>query len=304
MSLVWQLECPLGEKIVLLKMADCANDRGESIYPLKSEVARLCGCSEKNVQRVWSKYREKGILGCDGANGGRGKATVYSFDLERLKEAAQSSFIHEETGTHSPPNHEQTETDSPPCEESNRDSLSSFGEEEPGLTVLVSQTNGSQKGDCESQKGDTQGRAIELTNSQEGLLRNRQEPSGEGVLGEGSQTAIVVDDAGLVVQHFNLATGHRFTVEGQRRFVQPRLRDGATVEQLNLVADHKAACWLGDDQMRQHLCPETVFRVSKWERNLMLAQDWDAEGRPPVPRHNGRAASTTISQKLAALGEA
>ena len=85
MTLVWQIECPMGDKIVLLKMADCANDRGESIFPTKANVARECGCSQKHVQNVWSKYRGSGLLKCERAVGGKGRPTVYAFDLERLK---------------------------------------------------------------------------------------------------------------------------------------------------------------------------------------------------------------------------
>lgn len=114
----------------------------------------------------------------------------------------------------------------------------------------------------------------------------------------------VVDDVGLVMQHVRAVLHPRMSREAQEKFILPRLKAGATVAQLCLVVDRFKAKWGNDDQMRQHLTPETLFRASKWEKHLIDAEDWDAAGRPPPVQRNGQHRSTTPAEKLAMIGGA
>ena len=50
------------EKLVLLRMAECANDCGILFSPPKSTLARDCGCDLRSVHRVVSKLQSAGIL--------------------------------------------------------------------------------------------------------------------------------------------------------------------------------------------------------------------------------------------------
>lgn len=90
MHLVWKYGCPMAEKIVLLKLADCGNDQGESIYPKKESVASDCGCTVRHVQAVIEKYVRMDVLAVAQQGGGRGNPTVYTLDPNALNPEPQS----------------------------------------------------------------------------------------------------------------------------------------------------------------------------------------------------------------------
>lgn len=63
MSAVWDLDgLTVGEKMVLLKLADCANDEGRNAYPALATVARACSLDERSVRRILAKLREAGTI--------------------------------------------------------------------------------------------------------------------------------------------------------------------------------------------------------------------------------------------------
>lgn len=78
-----------------------------------------------------------------------------------------------------------------------------------------------------------------------------------------------------VIDYLNKKTGKRFkpNADGNKRVIDPRLKDGYTVDDLKHIVDVKYAQWhgktfnngqLGDNYLR----PETLFRVSKIEGYL------------------------------------
>ena len=78
-----------------------------------------------------------------------------------------------------------------------------------------------------------------------------------------------------VIDYLNKKTGKRFkpNADGNKRVIDPRLKDGYTVDDLKHIIDVKYAQWhgktfsngqLGDNYLR----PETLFRVSKIEGYL------------------------------------
>lgn len=50
MTQVWETPMPAKDKLVLLALADCANDEGLA-WPSITTLARKCGCDERTVQR-------------------------------------------------------------------------------------------------------------------------------------------------------------------------------------------------------------------------------------------------------------
>lgn len=50
MTQVWAMELPAKQKLILLALADCANDEGLA-WPSIATIARKCGCDERTVQR-------------------------------------------------------------------------------------------------------------------------------------------------------------------------------------------------------------------------------------------------------------
>ena len=62
MALVWEHEFPPNEQLVMLAMADHANDEGGSIFPSLERIAWKTGYSRRSVQRIVSELRTKKIL--------------------------------------------------------------------------------------------------------------------------------------------------------------------------------------------------------------------------------------------------
>lgn len=88
-----------------------------------------------------------------------------------------------------------------------------------------------------------------------------------------------------VIDYLNKKTGKRFkpNADGNKRVIDPRLKDGYTVDDLKHIIDVKYAQWhgktfsngqLGDNYLR----PETLFRVSKIEGYL----------NEEVPKHKSK----------------
>lgn len=61
MTLVWGLDLPDSEKIVLLALADCANDEGLA-WPSMASLSRKCSKSERTCQGVIKSLVTKGLL--------------------------------------------------------------------------------------------------------------------------------------------------------------------------------------------------------------------------------------------------
>lgn len=61
MTLVWAIELPDSEKIVLLALADCANDEGHC-WPSMATLAKKCSKSDRTVQASISSLVDKGHL--------------------------------------------------------------------------------------------------------------------------------------------------------------------------------------------------------------------------------------------------
>lgn len=73
MTLVWSLDLPATEKIVLLALADNANDEGDC-YPSVTTLIKKCGLSERSIQGVISKLHDGGHLHCHYRTG---RSTIY-----------------------------------------------------------------------------------------------------------------------------------------------------------------------------------------------------------------------------------
>lgn len=61
MTEVWQSDLPMTEKMVLLCLADYANDRGEC-WPAVETIAAKCSCTDRTVQKAIKALEERGAL--------------------------------------------------------------------------------------------------------------------------------------------------------------------------------------------------------------------------------------------------
>ena len=71
MSLVWEMELPTSEKMVLLVIADHADDQGENAWPSMATIARKASLSERQAQRLVKSLTKSGLLQVEDQMGGR-----------------------------------------------------------------------------------------------------------------------------------------------------------------------------------------------------------------------------------------
>lgn len=92
-----------------------------------------------------------------------------------------------------------------------------------------------------------------------------------------------------VLETLQRVAGRKFIPHGsQAGFVRARLKDGATVEQMALVIEHRAALWMNDPRMRDYLRPQTLFCAKHWEDYLPLAVQWANAGRLSPPNSGAK----------------
>lgn len=88
MTLVWDIEFPqLAPKMVALKLADCANDRGDNIYPSIDTIERTTGCVKSTACKWLFAMEHCGLLKVvrRSAGGAHKDTTVRAFDLDLLR---------------------------------------------------------------------------------------------------------------------------------------------------------------------------------------------------------------------------
>lgn len=73
------------------------------------------------------------------------------------------------------------------------------------------------------------------------------------------------DVAEKVIQYLNDKTGRKFrAVPSQKKFIDARIAEGATVDDLIAVIDRKCLEWLDDPKFSQYLRPSTLFNAEKF----------------------------------------
>lgn len=73
MTFVWDARLPTAEKIVLLVIADHANDDGSNAWPSIATIARKASMSERSVQRHIKSLEQAGVLRVEQQGGGTAK---------------------------------------------------------------------------------------------------------------------------------------------------------------------------------------------------------------------------------------
>lgn len=97
MSRVFGLEVEPGTKLLLLALADHADDEGNNCWPSVEYLAWKTSLSERHVRRMLSDLRAQGVLiPVDREAGGRHRSVVYRVDLDVLP--AQRPFERDRKG--------------------------------------------------------------------------------------------------------------------------------------------------------------------------------------------------------------
>ncbi len=96
MSIVWELDLPPTEKIVLLALADQASDEGTQCWPSVIRIARRCSQGERTVRRALTALEDKGHLTRDHREG---TSTQYRVHPCRSGTPARTAPLPETTAT-------------------------------------------------------------------------------------------------------------------------------------------------------------------------------------------------------------
>lgn len=85
MTLVWDVRWPTqNHLLVMLKLADHANDDGGKVWPAVATIALQAQCSERTVQNVLKALRDCGLATVTRPGGGS-QPTVYALNVDLLR---------------------------------------------------------------------------------------------------------------------------------------------------------------------------------------------------------------------------
>jgi uncharacterized phage protein (TIGR02220 family) len=92
------------------------------------------------------------------------------------------------------------------------------------------------------------------------------------------------DPAQRVLDHFNLVTESSYGRGGKQKtvmgFINGRLADMYSAEDLILVTEYATAKWLKDPKMSDYLRPKTLFGPENFGEYFQKATKWHKHGRP------------------------
>lgn len=113
------------------------------------------------------------------------------------------------------------------------------------------------------------------------------------------------DLPGLVIGYLNEKTGKKFRpeTEANRKPILARAASGFVLEDFRKVIDNKVADWLDDPKMNEFLCPETLFRPSKFEKYLNQSTERASRGQTGSGRGNPGSYRTAAEKREDANAE-
>ncbi|EIC83337.1 conserved phage C-terminal domain-containing protein [Serratia sp. M24T3] len=229
-------------KLVLIKLADNANDKGEC-WPSYQHVADQCECSKSAVKGHINSLIDMGLVSKEnrlGVNNGKGNTSnVYYLMLD-------NPMAPESIGGGAPKNTGPMASKNPPMAPDNPP----------------------------PRAGDGTRTSHSLEPVNEPLKTIGQLPA------ETDREVQITDDAKIVLKHLNLLTGSRYQpAKGSLANIRARLSDGHDLASVILVVDYKFEHWDGTEHA-QYLRPSTLFQPSKFEGYLISATRWDEQNRP------------------------
>lgn len=236
-------------KLVLIKLADNANDKGEC-WPSYQHVADQCECSKSAVKGHINSLIDMGLVLKEnrlGVNNGKGNTSnLYYLMLD-------NPVSSESIGGRAPKNTPPMAPENPP---------------------VVSDATPPGAAD-----GTRISHPLEPVN--EPLKPSCQLPA------ETDPEVQVTDDAKAVLQHLNQLTNRRWQVcKSSLSGIRGRLREGFTAEQLLLTVDYMVEKWRNDEEMSDYLRPTTLFQPTKFPGYQGSSEAWEKKGRPA--RVNGK----------------
>lgn len=246
---VWDGCAAAGLKIsavaIMARLADFSSDEG-FCWPSITTIARQLGAGESTVRSTLGKLEADGwVKSTQRRKGNRNTSNMYQLNIEKLRAAAH------------PPDSDTSKSDASNSDRSKSDASKSA--KNPGFHPPES-------------GGDP-------------LVNSKQDPSNNKTLCQpAAQTDVeveITDQAKQALKHLNLITGSRYQpAKSSLQNIRARLRDGHTLEELQLVIEYKQVHWGDSPKMAEYLRPATLFQPDKFEGYLLSATKWAKSGRP------------------------
>ncbi len=287
MSQVWDVQSlTQPRKMLLLAVADFANDEGYS-WPAVETLMRKCGFkSDSGVRRALAELAEAGWLtkssrSVKAANGRRQQGSnVYQLNLVKL--------LAESIAEPAPRIVSKSIVEPVPHEGSQHEP--SYHEGSP------------HEGSCDDKKEGYE----PVPCAPDPSLRSKHDPSVLKppcqVHAETDPEVLITDQAIAVLKHLNLVTGSRYqNAKSSLENIRARLKDGFTPDELVLTVDYLTAKWGNDLEMAEYLRPTTLFQPTKFPGYFEGARHWHKAGRPA--RKDGKWLTANSHRVTPATGE-
>ncbi|MGY0145241.1 conserved phage C-terminal domain-containing protein [Edwardsiella tarda] len=262
----------LSRVAVMARLADYSNDEGVS-WPAVETIQRQIGARSKNTvsAAIDDLVRDGWLTKTERKSGGRNLSNVYQINVDKLEEAAAAARMANKSKKRServtPPTIDPPTVDGLTVDPSNID------------PPIVDGSTIDKNTPIEGSMADPD----PSVNTDPSVKRSTPpSPQGEGIA---EQVSILIDHLNQ-----NIATladklgkpkplGFRKGTSAAKQ-VAARLREGFTVEDCLLVMDYLSEMWGADPEMREYLCPTTIFRASKFDERVVKATNWSNAGRP------------------------
>ncbi|HEN3407253.1 TPA: conserved phage C-terminal domain-containing protein [Yersinia enterocolitica] len=252
-SYVWDGCAAAGMKIskvaIMARLADFSNDEGVC-WPSVTTIARQIGAGESTVRTALAEFETDGWLSKKARRAGnRNASNVYQLNVAKLKAAAHAS----ESDTSKP---DGSKSDGSKFDGSESGNNGTFDPPESGGDPSVNSTPDPSNKNTFGQPPVAEARGEDI-----------------------SKEIKFTDEAIEVLKHLNQLTGAKYTtIKTNLQNIRARLTDGHDKQSLILVVDYLVNRWLGTDWSK-YLNPETMFRPTKFDGNLLAAGVWHSEGR-------------------------
>ncbi|HBC3528405.1 helix-turn-helix domain-containing protein [Vibrio parahaemolyticus] len=236
-------------KLVLLKLADNANDQGKC-WPSYGHIAEACEMDKRTVMRHIQKLSDDGFVTVTPRMGKNGNSSnVYSLHLGGVKMPPLS-----ESAANDP-----SDNLSPP---SDRGSLALVTDDHPPSDPVSPRTSH---------------RTSQLEPISPKVPLEDEKPELEilDYLNQGRK---------VLFEKLNLKYREFRGVEQNLKPIKSIIKAKYTTEQIKLVIDHLLVRWGNDPEMRDYISPASIFRKTKFETKLEWAQSWRDNGCQPMAK--------------------
>ncbi|CAH7344796.1 Phg_2220_C domain-containing protein [Vibrio chagasii] len=226
-------------KLVLLKLADNANDSGQC-WPSYETIARHCEMSKRTVMRHIQKLQEDGFVNVTHRkkeDSNENRSNIYTLNLSGDK---MTPRIKNGTDKMTPPSDTRS------------------------LGVVTHDHQGS-----DPMSPRTSHRTSQLESSTP-IVPNVKNLEIEILEHLNAKRKALFDSLGFQSKTIN-------AIESNLKPIKARLRN-YTADEIKTVIDHLIVSWGNDASMRQYLTPASIFRASKFDGKNIAAQEWKLNG--------------------------